>query len=353
MITYDEILENMKSKYLELSGNEVPEYSDIDIRMKVLAGELYKEVVNLEFIKNQMFVYSATGEYLDKHGADRGLTRKSAVKAKGKVKFFLAAALEVDLVIPKGTVVSTSGSTPYQYTTNNDGTISAGDTTVVLNCTAVEGGADSNAVIGAVNVLVTAVPGVETVKNKTAFTGGTDTESDESFRQRIIESYNSISNGTNKAYYKSLALSVEGVTEAVVVPKVSGAGSVDVYICSNREQPTTTLVNKVQALMDEAREVNVIVFVIPAKSVSVDIGVEISIREGYDFDIVAENVKNALTEYITTLPIGEDILENHIGKVVLSVDGVYNYEFSSFYQSEYIMDQDSFPVVGNISVEEA
>jgi len=352
MITYDEILESMKSKYLELSGNQVAEYSDIDIRMKVLAGELYKEVVNLEFIKNQMFVNSATGEYLDRHGADRGLSRKSAVKAKGKVKFSLATPLEVDLVVPKGTVVSTSGSIPYQYTTNSDGTISAGETSVTLSCTAVDGGVASNAVIGAVNVLVTAVPGIETVKNKTAFIGGTDEENDESFRQRIIESYNSISNGTNKAYYKSLALSVSGVTEASVVPKVTGAGSVDVYICSERQQPTDTLVNKVQELMDEAREVNVIVFVIPAKSVAVNFSISISIKDGYSFKSVSDKVRKALEDYVNTSPIGQDLIENHIAKVVMSVEGVYNFSYTGVFETEYAISNDSFPVVGTIIIEE-
>lgn len=352
MKTYDEILANMKEKYAELAGYEVSEYSDIDLRFKVLAGEIYKEQVNLEFIKKQMFVETATGEYLDLHATDRGLSRKDSVKATGKVKFSISAALEADLNIPAGTVVATSGSVTYQYVTDSDAVLTEGSLSVVVNCTAKEGGADSNAIAGKVNILVTTVPGIETVKNTTAFKGGTDAESDDSLRKRIIDSYSAISNGTNKAYYRSVALSVAGVTEASVVPKVSGEGTVDVYICNNRTKPTTALVNQVQKIMDEAREINVIVFVLPASPVSVELGFMITVEEGYDFNTVAENVKKAVKDYVNTLPIGEDVIGNHLGKVVLSVEGVYNYEFSEFYSDTYEIGQDSFAVVNTISVEE-
>ena len=72
MDSYENILSGMKEKYTELSGNEIPEGSDIDIRMKVLAGEIFENEVSLDFIKRQMFASTATGEYLDKHAEDRG-----------------------------------------------------------------------------------------------------------------------------------------------------------------------------------------------------------------------------------------------------------------------------------------
>lgn len=352
MKTYDEILNSMKEKYLELSGNEVPYNSDIDIRMKVLAGEIYKEQVNLEFIKKQMFVRTATGEYLDLHASDRGITRRQSVKATGKVRFSSTVALEEDLNIPKGTIVATSGSIPHQYTTDVDAVISAGKKSVTVNCTAVEGGAGSNAVAGVVNILITTVPGVETVKNTVAFSGGIDIENDESLRERVVESYNFIPNGTNRAYYKKLALSVPGVTEASVVPKAVGEGTVDVYINSNRKEPDNSLVQQVQALMDQQREINVVVFVIPAKIIRFDMGLFLTIEDNYDFNSVSEKVRAEVTEYINSLPIGTDILENHLGKIILGVEGVYNYSFSDFYTNTYYMPDDSFPVLNSLTIEE-
>ena len=89
MDSYNDILNRMKEEYFRLSNNKVQDLSDIDIRMRVLAGEIYKDEVNLEFIKNQMFAKTAVGEYLDLHASDRGLTRKESVKATGKVKFYI------------------------------------------------------------------------------------------------------------------------------------------------------------------------------------------------------------------------------------------------------------------------
>ena len=41
MESYEEILERMKNKFTELSGSNVNDDSDIGIRMKVLAGEIF------------------------------------------------------------------------------------------------------------------------------------------------------------------------------------------------------------------------------------------------------------------------------------------------------------------------
>ena len=65
MDSYEDIYNRMKIRYKQLSSYDVPELSDIDIRMRVLAGEIYNDEVNLEFVKRQIFCSTATGDYLD------------------------------------------------------------------------------------------------------------------------------------------------------------------------------------------------------------------------------------------------------------------------------------------------
>jgi len=48
--------------------------------------------------------------------------------------------------------------------------------------------------------------------NPEAFTGGTDTESDELLRARILESFDSLPTGSNKAFYEAEALKVVAVS---------------------------------------------------------------------------------------------------------------------------------------------
>ena len=82
METYDEIYGRMKNAYEHETGDSFNEVSDIAIRLKVLAGEIFKLQTNLEWWKRQMFAVSASGECLDKLASQRGIERK-------KVNFFL------------------------------------------------------------------------------------------------------------------------------------------------------------------------------------------------------------------------------------------------------------------------
>ena len=76
MENYSDIYERMKKKYEQVSSSEFDEASDIAIRMKVLAGEIYNAQVNADWLKRQMFVTTASGEYLDYFASQRGLERK-------------------------------------------------------------------------------------------------------------------------------------------------------------------------------------------------------------------------------------------------------------------------------------
>ena len=53
--TYNEILERMNDKFEELSGYSPDRASDIGIRIKLLAGELYSLCTEIDGIKKQMF----------------------------------------------------------------------------------------------------------------------------------------------------------------------------------------------------------------------------------------------------------------------------------------------------------
>ena len=84
METYDEIYGRMKNAYEQETGDSFNEVSDIAIRLKVLAGEIFKLQTNLEWWKRQMFAVSASGECLDKLASQRGIERKKAIEVNGR-----------------------------------------------------------------------------------------------------------------------------------------------------------------------------------------------------------------------------------------------------------------------------
>ena len=342
MDSYNDILNRMKEEYFRLSNNKVQDLSDIDIRMRVLAGEIYNDEVNLEFIKNQMFAKTAVGKYLDLHASDRGLKRKESVKATGKVMFYVPLAIEENIVIPKGTIVSTSGMKAYRFVTDAEAIIPAGNTSVTVSCTAEKGGKDSNISAKQINVIVTAVNNLELVINTQGFSGGADPESDEDLRKRILDTYITVSNGTNKAYYKKLAMSVPGVTDVNVVPKIRGVGTVDVYIGSNKSTPSQSLIAQVQKLMDEQRELNVDVKVFGAEKYNISLTFSVIIKEGYNYDSVKEKTITALTNYIDSLSIGKKVLSTQLSKVIVGVEGVYDFRWASNSNSSFSIPDNMF-----------
>lgn len=343
----------MKEKYYELSGKEIPEGSDIDIRMKVLAGEIFDSEVNLDFIKRQMFASTATGSYIDKHAKDRGLKRNPAVKATGEVTFSVNTARDESILIPQGTIVGTSGDNCIRFVTDISATLYAGLLSRTVPCSAEIAGYEGNVSSGSVDVIITNVLGIDSVTNRSSFSGGSDAESDESLRNRVLNTYVSVSNGTNAAYYIKLAETVDGVKSANVIPRARGTGTVDVYLEGYNAEVSETVVNDVQRIMDEQRELNVDVRVRAATALPISLGFVIMLKDGYELNDVADNIRAALYNYMNSLRIGDDVLEAYLGHIILSVDGVYDYYWMINYSSSFTINNNEFAVFNSAYIEES
>lgn len=351
METYDEILNRMKDSYESYAGFAPAPQSDIMIRLRVLAGEIYRLKASGEFIGRQLFATTACGEYLDLHAAQRGLSRKSALTASGQVIFYPEAEEHPDILIPAGTEVCTY-TDMRRFTTDSAVLLAANAQSVSAQVSAVGAGAAYNAQPDTVTVIVTPVAGVGGVTNAAAFSGGADRESDDALRQRVIDSYVNIVSGANAAYYRSLAMSVPGVYSASVVGRARGAGTVDVYISGQGTTVPAGVKAQVQSLMDEGRELNVDVQVRDPQAVSVPLHIRIAAAPGYAFDTVSAEVSAAVTAYINALGIGADVRLSKVGEVIYHIKGVESYRFVESYGSDAVIGDDQYPVAGTIIVRE-
>lgn len=326
MQTYDDILTRMVDKYTELSGFVPNNESDIMLRLKVLSGELYNTLTATEFVKKQMFANTASGEYLDKHGYDRGIIRKEARKATGKVTFSIVPVAENDIVIEKGTVVSTVDKRALQFETDEAVVLKKGTGAVTVGVTALEGGSEYNVLKDTVTVMVTPPFGVTSCTNALQFKGGTNRESDEDLRQRILDSYRDIPNSTNAVYYKRLAESVKGVYSASVVPRVRGVGTIDIYLSGTKDSPINSQhIDEVQKLVDENRELNVDIEVLYSLPLEVSYTIDISVHDGYEFDDVKAELESRINNYVSKLGVSKPVLLSDISDVIYHTDGVKNY----------------------------
>lgn len=349
METYNEIYERMKQKYVEESDSNFDEASDIAIKMKVLAGEIYNAKVNFEWLKNQMFVTTASGEYLDYIALQRGLERKKAKKAQGEITFYISEPIDHTIIIPQGTVVATEDEEPMRFVTTETEEITKGNVLVSIYAEAEQAGSSGNIAKEKAVVLVSAPAEIETASNPYAFIDGEDEESDLALRERIQKSFVSQSNGTNSAFYEQLALSVSGIAKAGVVPKVRGTGTVNLYVCGREERVSDEVIAELQALVDKKRELNVDVKVYHANFIDYNLEVSVVPKSGYSSEEVKKKCSDAFIEYINTIPIGGKLYLSSIGKYLLETDCIENYEFDVLMQNQEVSGSQCFRV-GEITV---
>ena len=329
METYEEIYSRMRERYCEERGGEFDEASDLAIRLRVLAGEIYNAQTNLEWLKRQQSPLTATGERLDMFAMQRGLERRAATKARGELLFRLNEVKDTSVVIPNGTVVSTESGSPVRVRTTQDSVIPPNTYSVSVPAEAEQAGFRGNILRGEAVIPVSVPSEVDSVTNDIDFMGGADEEGDLALRERIRESYVNRPNGMNSAYYIDLATSVDGIDRAGVVQKLRGAGTLNVYVNSVSESVSDAKLAEVQALIESRRELNVDVLVVRAYGTMFDMDVTVYAKSGYERAEVIDKCTAALESYLTSLPIGGKLYLSSLGKYLLDTGCIENYVFAN------------------------
>lgn len=354
MEDYKKILERMQKKFTELAGYNADSASDIGIRLKVLAGEIFSLQSYFDWLKEQMFPQTASGIYLDYHAQQRGLERKPATVASGSIVFAIAEAAENTIEIPKGTICSTRGKKPVRYVTKEATTIPAGLKRTIVGAKCIEAGEIGNIERGnGINTLVTVPAHNYFIEMNYEFTNGLDEESDEILRKRISESLKVISNGTNISFYRDVAKSVSGVYSVGIIPKQRGLGTVDLYIAGKGVTSSFSTVSKVQNLIQAEREVNVDVKVNAAVTIAYDINMHLKCQDGYDIDDIEDEINKKMSKYFKQLEVGQPVYFAKLGEIVEHIEGVENYELDRYTMSELTPKNSELAVLGKINIWEA
>lgn len=318
----EEIFEEMKSELERRTGATVNTGGEMALRLYAVAAELSTLWAQVEWTRQQSFPQTASGDTLDLHAAARGLVRAAATAAEGSLTFSLESARSDDLSIPAGTTcLNAAGS---EFVTTAAGTIRAGTLACEVKAAAKTAGSAGNVPAGSVSFFSLAPVGVARCSNAHAFTGGADQEDDESLRARVLASYGSLPNGSNRAYYEAEAMNIPGVGAVSVEPRARGIGSVDVVVASSSGVPDSSVIAAVQDKFAKQREICVNVAVSAPTTVAVPVTAAISVEDGQDFDTVAARVKAAVEDYFDGKLLGKNVLVAKLSSLVFAVDGVSN-----------------------------
>lgn len=278
----------------------------------------------------------AFGRYLDEHGAVFGLTRRDAVQATGEVTFTGTDGV----LVPTGTQIARPVADPdgedVAYETTESGTIAGGVVTLAVQ--AVEAGATGNAPSNSVTALLSPIDGVTATGNALAITGGSDVETDEDFRARLMTLLQRAQGAGTVADYEQWALSYPGIGFATVQPLWGGPGTVRVVVTDTENSPVSpTVVAALQALLDpvagEGRglaPVGAVVTVATPTTTLVNITAKVEPEEGYSLDgtdgtvALRGTINDRLEDYVGRLKVGEEVVRGKVQSAIFRVTGVHD-----------------------------
>ena len=349
MKTIEEIYQSLLTAYAQRTGTVLAEDCDLAVRFYAAAAQLQALDIQAWWVLDQCFPQTAQGAYLDGHALMRGISRRAAAKAVGTLRFSINSPATVELTIAAGTACMTAGEVRFQTTA--DAVLEAGELSVDVPAEAVDSGEEGNVPAGSVVVLTACPVGITGCTNPAAFSGGSDSENDESLRSRVLESYLRLPNGANAAWYEQSAMSHEGVAAAQAVGRARGVGTVDVYIATEAGLPDADLLEKVRSDLQEKREIAVDVEVLSPEAESVDVTVEIAVAENSSFEAVKPLAEQAVTGLFTGQLLGKPVLLAELGRRIYAVEGVGNYHISSP-AADVTGGKGKLPVLGTLTITE-
>lgn len=258
-------------------------------------SEEMSRLMNMRIIElvGQSMLDTAENEYLDRKGADFGLSRNFATPAVGYATFKGASGI----IIPKGlTILSEDNS----FTTDYEGVIpSAGE--VSIRCTCVNTGTEGNILENLITGIrqSESISGVS-VTNEEAFEGGTDDETDEAYRERIYQKIRLPLSSGNANSYVYWAKQVSGVGNARCEPLWDGAGTVKVTILGTDGQlPDDEIIKNVEAYIEKERPIGAKVTVAKAQPQPIVVSASVKLSAGYKKEDVKNQIFQTIKEYLT------------------------------------------------------
>lgn len=273
---------------------------------------------------------TSKGADLDSWVADFGLSRLAAVSAVGQVRFSrvtagLATAVPVGALVRTGVggdaqafaVVADSGNAGW---TGSGYTLVAGDLSVVVPVQAVVPGRAGNVQAGVVQVLSTAIPGVDAVVNDAAASGGLDAEGDDALRVRFGGFIDSRSRATEGAVRFAIQ-SVQQGLQFMIVEGVDPAGAVraghfTVVVDDGSGVPSDEVLGAVGTAIEAVRALGATFSVRRPALVTVDLALHVS----GPADAVAA-ARTAVVAYVTGLPLGGGLVLSRIIQIAHEADG--------------------------------
>jgi uncharacterized phage protein gp47/JayE len=285
------------------------------------------------------FVSGANGRFLDFIGELLGLERLGTAAAVSNaeskaVKFYVEEGIfgdinsASDITLPAGTIISTATDAEgITYRTIVSTVLLASQSEAFLSVEAILPGASSNVGTGLLQFhdftnYADSLNDTLKVINVGGIFTGQDIETDTNYRFRIARQVTAAEAG-NLTAIRLAALSVPGVADIILTPWARGIGTYDVLIKSITPTINETLIDAVQAAINEVTARGNSGLARRPRETGMSFTIKITYRDQVTDDIkdnIEALVKDNLTNYVNGIDIGEEFIINEAVQRVMETD---------------------------------
>jgi uncharacterized phage protein gp47/JayE len=250
--------------------------SDSDNFVRASAASAIAEGIHQQgsWTARQIFPDTADFDELKKHAATRGVYPKSATAAGSSI----AVSGSPGVPLPVGSQVRLIATGTVLFTTA--GVTIGSDGAGVAPVTTAESGASLNGLEGA--AILTSPPlGIDGSCTLAVLAGGTDDEIQESLLGRYLDVLRHPPSGGSIADYRRWALSVDGVSTALIIPKRRGGNAIDVVITSAGSPSSAAVIAACQAYIETVGPAGADIWVFTPAVITVDLQVRLKLQVGF------------------------------------------------------------------------
>ncbi len=337
------------AKFEEISGRKLYPSQTESFIIDLMAYALVNvgEAIQSGLLQN--LAIFAEGDHLDRIGANVNTFRLAAQYARAEVMFSLGAPRSEAVVIPEGTRIGAGSSLVFRL--DQELVIAAGQSDATVTATAIETGTAFNDLqIGQIDDLLDPVAYIDAVSNTQVTAGGSGDESDERFRERILDAFEIVTRGGSKFAYQVLTKAVHPdiVDVEVVRPE---PGHIHIYPLMVSGVAPVAIMDAILAYLDPEtmRPMGDFVTIQEAVSQSFDLDMTIRVAPGYVAAVEAEKGPLLRGQFdLWGQKMGAQIAPSALIEKARSMVGVVGVDGPSFAFTD--LPPTHFAVLGNFNV---
>lgn len=260
---YEEIFESMLNDSLEKGlishAEDFPSFianqediSNYYVMDKSVIAQMFATVYqSITSVYESAKVEYAEGSDLDDIGLLVGVQRPEATYAEVVCTFSLGAAIESDINIPEGLVLSTDSG--IEYATLEPLFIGAGETSTVISARAIVAGVGSKIIENTLTTIVDDTPYALDVNNPAPSSGGSEAYTDDEYRYLLMNWKLINLKGSFEAYENYFA-NFNGIDSYRIVPNWNGTGTIKCILDPGTDYQLNLAYEELQDSITQATE---------------------------------------------------------------------------------------------------